>query len=364
MEIQEEYNFIKRAGELTDDGVALYDLKDRRFVYVNDNFLKIFGITRENLTSNDNLILQIILAEDLDYLRSRFNELLEKGHINTTEFRLKFSGNTIKHLSCDVLILDNSQLVTAFVKDISKAKLHEDYLIKYTIQKDTLLDMLTHNLSGPLFLSKDIIETITQDRNSGNPDDIHRMISLIAGNTQQCIDIVSDFLRKEHNESALVHVKTTRFDVLEKINITLIKLKEMNRDITFKLVSSLDSLNINSDPVKFFQIIHNLLSNAIKFTPDNGLIEIEVTEDERFYLICIRDNGIGIPDPVKPTIFNQKIAGRTGLRGEKSLGLGLSIVKKLVTLMDGKIWFESEEGSGSAFFVQLPKETTSLNPTV
>lgn len=356
MKIKEDHNFVKRAGELTDDGVAVYDLHNNKFTYVNDNFLKIFGVNRESLIDNSNLIMKIILAEDLDYMRSRYNELLEKGHINTTEFRLRFPGNKLKHLSCDVLILENSHLVTAFVKDISKAKLHEDYLIKYTIQKDTLLDMLTHNLSGPLFISKDIIDTFRREHHDSHSEAISRLLSLISENTQQCIDIVNDFLRQEHNESASIYVKTTRFDVIEKIKETLIKLREMNKDMTFKLISHLNSLNINSDPVKFFQIIHNLLSNAIKFTPPNGSIDIDVIEEKTSYIICIRDNGIGIPEALKPSIFNERVIGRTGLRGETSRGLGLSIVKKLVLLMNGKIWFESSEGLGSSFFVQLPKE--------
>jgi two-component system sensor histidine kinase VicK len=258
-------------------------------------------------------------------------------------------------MSCDVLMLDDSRLVTAFIKDISNAKLHEDYLIKYTIQKDTLLDMLTHNLSGPLFMSKDIVEKF-KEQNGNHIDESSRLIGLVAENTQQCIDIVNDFLRKEHSESSQVYVRKTRFDVIEKIEAILVKLREMNEDLVFKLTSPVKALNINSDPVKFFQIIHNLLSNAIKFTHSNGTINIEVKEESAGYIICIRDSGIGIPETLKAGLFVEKIQGRAGLRGEKSLGLGLYIVKKLVTLMKGRIWFESEEGSGSSFFVQLPKE--------
>jgi len=351
-----DYNFIKKFGELTEDGIAIYNIRGREFVYTNDNFLKIFEVSNESLLNDSALILKFIMSEDFVYLKSRLDELISTGHLNTTEFRLRFPESDIKHVSCDVLMLDNDHLVAAFVKDISKAKLHEDYLIKYTAQKDTMLDMLTHNLSGPLLISKEVIASLQKGYSDNNFADISKLISIIQENTQQCIDIVNDFLRTEHFESAHTYVKKTRFDVIEKINVTLDKLRTMNKDKTFLLTSDLHNLNINSDPVKFFQILHNILSNSIKFTQADGVIDIHVQESEKFYTICVKDNGIGIPEALRVNLFKERVVGRTGLKGEKSSGLGLSIARRLVSLMGGEVWFESTENEGSSFYIKLPKE--------
>lgn len=358
MEQKTEYDFIEKIGELTEDGVAVYDVLTRRFIYVNTNFLKFFELpdSPETLFADSNLLLKFILSEDFGYLESRFHELINTGCINTTEFRLKFPDGVLKHLSCDVLMLDNGNLVTAFVKDISKLKRHEDYLIKYTAQKDTMLDMLTHNLSGPLLISKDVISFLQKGYDQKNSEDISKLISIIQENTQQCIDIVNDFLRQEHVESAQTYVRKTRFDLVEKINVTLDKLRAMNDDKTFTLDADLKNRNINSDPVKFFQVIHNILSNSIKFTRAGGTIAIRVIERASEYIISISDDGIGIPEAHKSLIFKERIVGRTGLKGEKSSGLGLSIAKRLVNLMGGDVSFESTEEKGSSFFVSLPKE--------
>lgn len=353
---KQDLSFIKKIGELTDDGVAVFNLQSLKFTYTNENFLKIFETESDSIFTDSNIVMKFVMAEDLTYLKSRFSELLELSHVNTTEFRLKFPNNSIKHLMCDVLILEEGKMVTAFVKDISMAKRHEDYLIKYTAQKDTLLDMLTHNLSGPLLLSKDIITSIKEGYNANNMANVNKLIGIIQENTQQCIDIVNDFLREEHMESATTYVKKTRFDIIEKINVTLDKLRAMNKDKVFILSTELTSPNINSDAVKFFQVVHNLLSNAIKFTQENGIIHIDVTEEEHSYIICIKDNGIGVPENLKMLLFKDRVVGKLGLRGEKSSGLGLSIAKKLIDLMDGKIWLESTENQGSSFYVQLPKE--------
>lgn len=351
-----DYNFIKKIGDLTDDGVCVYNMQTSNFIYVNQNFLNIFEIQHEDLFHNSSLILQIISAEDTPYLKNRFEELVETGCINTTEFRLKFDNDAIKHLTCDVLILQNRNFVTAFVKDISMAKRHEDYLIKYTAQKDTMLDMLTHNLSGPLQLSKDLIASIHKGYSQNDYKNLSRLIEIMQENTQQCIDIVNDFLREEHFESLRTYVRKTRFDVMEKIKVTVDKMRAMNKDKTFVITSELSSLNINSDAVKFFQIIHNVLSNAIKFTRENGKIEIEVTEDETFYTICIKDNGVGISEALKPLVFHERIKGHVGLKGEKSSGLGLFIAKKLVEVMDGEIWFDNNVSEGASFYIKLLKE--------
>lgn len=352
---KEDYTFIKKVGELTDDGVAVYNLWERRFIYVNNHFLNIFEIAPDDIFSHSKIVMKFILAEDISYLESRFQDLLNTGHVNTTEFRLKFENGDIKHLVCEVLMLENKNLITAFVKNVSLAKRHEDYLIKYTAQKDTLLDMLTHNLSGPLLLSKDIIAYIQKGYSENNMADISKLIKIIQENTQQCIDIVNDFLIQEHTESATTYVKKTRFDVLEKIAVTIDKLKAMNKDKQFILKTELSTLNINSDAVKFFQIIHNILSNAIKYTREGGYIEISVSEEGEDYLIAIKDDGIGIPEAVRPSLFKERVHGTIGLKGERSSGLGLYMAKKLIDILNGKVSFESSE-NGSVFLLQLPKE--------
>lgn len=350
------YNFIKKIGDITDDGIAVYDIKQKKFLYVNANFTRIFGIDEKELLFDSRIILKFILAEDNTYLKLRYDELNETGCINTTEFRLLFPDHILKHISCDVLVLEDTNLITAFIKDISEAKKHEDYLIKYTAQKDTLLDMLTHNLSGPLQLSKDMISSLQKGYNENNLADINKLLNIMQENTQQCIDIVNDFLRQEHFESAHTYVRKTRFDLIEKIHVTLDKLRAMNKDKVFTLTAQHENINITSDAVKFFQVIHNVLSNAIKFTGEQGIIAIDVREQENAYLISIKDNGVGIPEEDWADIFHKKVKGRVGLKGEKSSGLGLSIAKKLVELLNGRIWFESKVNSGSTFYLQLPKE--------
>lgn len=145
--------------------------------------------------------------------------------------------------------------------------------------------------------------------------------------------------------------------MIERITATLDKLIATNKSKKFQLITKLENLNINTDSVKFFQIIHNLVSNAIKFTSEHGQIDILVEETNNTFIVRVRDNGIGIPTVLHPSLFDKRTSSaRKGLNNESSSGLGLSIVKALVELLDGKVFFESKENGGSVFSIELPKD--------
>jgi two-component system sensor histidine kinase VicK len=348
---------IHRIGELSKDGVFIYNIHAKAFTYINDAFAGIFKISKEQIMQHAKLVLPFIRSEDTSYLRHKLTDLEQQKVISNTEFRLHFDDGTVRHLCTNFFLLDNPSFVAGFVQDISREKEHENYIINYGAKKDTLLDMMAHNLSGPLHMTQNIINWVKNSSGDTVPADISKHLELIEENTRHCLEIVNDFLKQEHLESEHIFVKKSRFDVLEKIIVTIDKLIATNRNKRFRLITDLETLNINTDSVKFFQIIHNLVSNSIKFTPDNGEIDIIVEETKTTFLVHIRDNGIGIPARLHSTLFEKRTpAGRNGLKNELSTGIGLSIVKTLVELLGGRIWFESEENKGSKFSLEFPKE--------
>ncbi|MET0638258.1 MAG: ATP-binding protein [Chitinophagaceae bacterium] len=347
---------IERIGELSSDGVFIYDLRSKMFTYLNDVCSDMLGAEKESLMIRPQQVLALIHSEDSYYIGMCYQELMEKRTISSTELRVKVPSQGLKHLSCSAYLLGDESVVIGFVRDITLDRQHSDYIINYGAKKDTLLDMITHNLSGPLALSKEIMSWMNNNSRDRISPEIWSQINLIQSNTQECIDIVDDFLKQEHLESELIFVRKSRFDLLSRIVETLDKLIETNKSKRFRLITNLDNLNINTDSVKFFQVIHNLISNAIKFTPDNGTIDIVVEETEETFIIRVKDNGIGIPRHMHEVLFNKRtVAQREGLKKESSNGIGLSIVKNLTDLMGGTVTFRSEENKGTEFSVELPK---------
>lgn len=354
--MQDHLQAIRKLGELSNDGVFIYNIIDNNFIYTNKNFTDIFKITGKTYKEQAEVVYTSMLTEDSTWLHARYEELVEKSSLNDTEFRLKFGDGLTHHFSCDAFLITESDVV-GFVKDVTQLKEHENYIVEYTAKKDAFLDMITHNLSGPLAISLDILKWMQQPGRSNGNEQAAQLLTLLQDSVQQCIDIVDDFLKEEHVESQSVYVRKTRINILQKVHAVLDKLREMNPDKQFKLITDLENVNLNTDSVKFFQVVHNLLSNAIKFTGENGNIEMTITEEESAFVFGIRDTGVGIPANLQQYIFDKRtFAGREGLKGERSNGIGLSIVKKLVELMDGEIWFESQEKIGTAFFFRLPKD--------
>ena len=125
---------------------------------------------------------------------------------------------------------------------------------------------------------------------------------------------------------------------------------------TFHFLPGSDKLYLELDDFKFMQVSNNLISNAIKFTPDGGEITVALEEKEDRVLIRVADTGIGIPEKFHATLFDKFTrARRTGIKGEPSVGLGMSIIKTIVEWHQGKIWFESRENKGTTFFIEVPK---------
>jgi len=112
---------------------------------------------------------------------------------------------------------------------------------------------------------------------------------------------------------------------------------------------------LNIDVEKMISVLNNLVQNSIKFTKQDGKIELNLKEREGRYLITVKDNGVGIAEAQKETIFSAFSDSSQGTKNEVGSGLGLWIVKVFTDLHKGEINFESEEGKGTTFTLSLPK---------
>ena len=115
--------------------------------------------------------------------------------------------------------------------------------------------------------------------------------------------------------------------------------------------------NVSLDYQKFQQILYNLFSNAIKFTPENGKIQIVLSSDKNNIVLSVKDSGKGIEKEAQSKIFDKFVQlENTYTKTGSSTGLGLTITKKFVEMMNGQIKVESKVGNGANFIVILPME--------
>ncbi len=141
------------------------------------------------------------------------------------------------------------------------------------------------------------------------------------------------------------------------------------KNVTIETMTVAASPKIRADKAKFKKIMLNILSNAIKFNKPGGMVEISWSMSEetrgrgfmRFVTFSIRDTGIGIKDSDKKRLFRSFEQVDSSFNREyEGSGLGLVLTKRLTELHGGSIWFESEEGKGSTFYIRLPLGTEEI----
>ena len=189
-----------------------------------------------------------------------------------------------------------------------------------------------------------ILEEKTQEH--PNPD-IHELIHLILSQCQLGLGITSGIL---HTYEATTYSLNELIDSL----LNLYKYKVQSKSIALYTHIPSEDILVNVPAELFARTLENLLDNSIKFTPQNGSITITLSEDAGNALVSIKDTGIGIPEPIRPLIFQKQTEGqRVGTEGEASHGLGLYISKQLVESMGGRLWFESQPNQGTVFYLSL-----------
>jgi two-component system sensor histidine kinase VicK len=347
---------IEHIGRVSHDGVFIYHVEQRRFLFVNKSMVNIVEIGQKVLMEEPDVLLKSLAQEDQEYLLTRFTELFEKGAVENVQIRVH-EDKMPKILSFSGYLSADKSCVIGFVKDISKPKQHEDYLLAFGARKDAVLDTVAQNLITPLNLSNFTVDFIEKAVKEKKFNRLESHLAIMREVTAECIDIIGGLILQEHLESPGIHTKSNRFDLIEKLMVVVEKVKESNRDRRFRVSTDLKHLFINGDDLKFLQIVQNILSNSVKFTKPKGTIETVVKDGKASVKIIIRDNGIGIPKELQPFIFEKNTrAARPGLKGENSNGIALYVCLKLARLLGGNLSFESEEGAGATFILELPKD--------
>lgn len=213
-------------------------------------------------------------------------------------------------------------------------------------QKEEILASVAHDLRNPL----NNIQALSGFLLVENEDnDEAKMISNAA---KQAKEIINDLIETVKLDQT--NLKTEKQDIATYLTKIIQKWKaNSKREFLFLPNDIKADVYLNSS--KLERVIDNLISNGLKFSNEDKPIEISLIEQKDKIGIIIRDFGIGIPEELKEHIFHQfSKAGRQGLLGEKSIGLGLHISKRIVEQHAGKLMVNSAENEGTAFTILLP----------
>lgn len=233
---------------------------------------------------------------------------------------------------------------------------HNNDLIDINNEKNNLIRILSHDLRAPINNIKGLTEIHQTDHKEDFSESENRTLNLIKSESDRILSMISKILNVE-----ALNVESNR-DKDEKVNITkvlddtIVSFTSSARAKQIKIEGShpKNELLILGDKVHLHQVLENLVSNALKFSNAGTTITIGLETIGKSVQISIQDEGPGLTEEDREKIFKkfQTLSAKpTG--NEVSTGLGLSIVKKYVEQMKGKIWYESELGKGTKFIVQF-----------
>jgi two-component system sensor histidine kinase VicK len=219
--------------------------------------------------------------------------------------------------------------------------------------KSQLLGTVAHDLRNPIAA----VETLAMMMEMEDIDeDTQDTLNLMKASCIRARTIIDDLLESARNENPTEFITTeTELNSLIRDNIEVWKIQKEAKN-TIELISSISPAYALINHEKFKRVLDNLIGNALKFSKEKSKIEVFLSKRNQRIIIEVKDRGLGISKDMLPIIFTPfSKAGRTGLKGEQSTGLGLSIVKQIIEKHKGKIEVESEVGKGSTFRIVLPE---------
>jgi signal transduction histidine kinase len=223
--------------------------------------------------------------------------------------------------------------------------------------KDEFLAMLGHELRNPLSAISSAASLLGMP--GAGADSVRRARLIIQRQTVHLSRIVDDLLDLSRAMSGKILLSKKPLDLAHIVTGCLDTFRATGRTSSYDIGTDLPPSWVNGDPTRLEQIATNLIDNAIKYTPAGGRIHIALEHDAHAdeIVLTVRDSGCGIASDLLPHVFDVFVQGAITLdRAQGGLGIGLSLVRRLVELHDGKVAASSTGiGSGSTFEIRLPR---------
>jgi PAS domain S-box-containing protein len=342
---------------------------DLRVKTANRSFYDSFHVSKEE--TENRLVYDLGNGQwDIPGLRKLLEEVLSKNQ-SVQDYEV---GHTFPELGRKTMLLNarpfppdskHPELILLAVEDVSELRRRADELAEASRHKDEFLATLAHELRNPLAPIRNSIhylglEGLTEREVKTAKDVISRQVTTMV----RLIDDLLDVSRISRNKLDVRKERVELAAVLESaVESSRPLINQFAHEFTISLPT--EALQLDADPVRLAQVFLNLLNNAAKYTKHGGQIWLTATREGSDAVVSIRDNGIGIPGDMLSTIFDMFLQVDASLEQSKGgLGIGLTLVRRLVEIHDGTIEARSNGlGEGSEFVVRLPLLIPSSHAT-
>ena len=364
--------------DILPDGICLLD-KDLNIVYLNKSLLNMINIDEAKRFNNYNIrdVIKLSTDEEPFFLKKLKKVINNKQYIILLNKQVISKNKELIDVEISAIpfsVGGYNKKVMLIIKDLTyknTTKLVEKELYeKLEIDKikTEFFTNMSHELKTPLnviFSSNQLLESFYKNKKiSDYNENINNHISLVKNNSYRLQRLINNIIDLTKLESGYYKLELSKNNIVALIEDLFMNIEKYAKKKNISLIFDTESEEINMfiDKSEIERIMLNLLSNCIKFTPNGGKICINIYDNFKNVVISIKNTGIGIPKNKLDTIFDEfSQVDKTLSRNTEGSGIGLSLVKKLVELHNGKISVRSEENKETEFIITLNKsEFTNL----
>lgn len=362
---EERENFV-RLIENSPDFIGMCDLEGVPF-FVNRAGLDLVGL--DNLDEARHApVVSFFFPEDQDrMMREFFPAVLKRGH-GEIEVRFRhFKTGEARWMAYKVLTLpdgDGRPIGFATVsQDVTERKRLTDDLHRFALdlsdadrRKNEFLALLAHELRNPLAPISNTVRALR--RGAIDTETVHAASQLLERQVGQMSRLVDDLLDMSRISRGKIELRQDHIELAPIVEQAVEAVRPQFRKLNHELTITWPPVPVylNADRARLTQVVVNLLNNAAKFTDSGGHVWLTVEQDGTQVVLRVRDTGIGISAEQLPRVFEMFAQADTSLeRSHDGLGIGLTLVKRLVELHGGTIEARSQGlDHGSEFIVRLP----------
>ena len=346
-ESQEQYTNIV---EQSNDGIVV--MQDGIIMFLNKRMVEMLGHKVEDISGNH--FLKYIAPKDKEMVFANYKARTQGKKVEDRygfDLLTKDGASISVEANISVISVGGRKLFVAIIRDMTKAKEIEK-------MKSEFVTITSHQMRTPLTGVKWITELLLDNKAGELPQKQKDYLRVIQESNDRMIRLVGDLLSVSHIENTdKFNIVRKKQDLVKGLNQVLADHKDVIEEQKIKIVFEKDfpkSLLMKVDCEKMYLVFQNLLDNAIKYSGKNKTIRIGFEKRDGQAILSVKDQGIGIPKNQYHRVFERFFRADNVLTTYSGTGLGLYITKYIVERHDGKIWFKSQEGKGTTFFVSLP----------
>jgi len=319
-------------------------------VYCNRRFAELVGVGPEAVVGGP--ITRFVAPAD----RASLDAALRAGRGRHEGHLLGVEDRPVPALfSVGTFVTDGVESVCLVVTDLielTRTRVARAEAEAASQAKDQFLAMLGHELRNPLGAISSAVSVLGQ---STTPEHTRRARSVIAHQTEHLTRLVGDLLDVTRGALGKIELVRSEIEVAAAVRQCVVTLESTERLKRHMLTVEAEPVWVQADRARIEQIVMNLLSNALKFTPEGGRITIRVGREGDEAVLKVSDDGAGMTADLLPSVFDLFVQGEGEPDRRAGLGIGLTLVRRLVELHGGRVEAASPgPGCGSVFTVRLP----------